>query len=155
MCYILEKDAVIAYTLNYLVKEAVAQGCKISSDEWLAFASKLKSNLELSTLLLILEPDTSGRNYVKEALIGGKWVRIDDEGELDVMVFMEDGTMLNSFTYNEGSDEAKYQYKVEGNKLTLINSNNVEFQYTVFLSGNELAMKSTDYSEVYYRQADE
>lgn len=155
LCYILEKDAVIAYTLNYLVNEAVAQGCKISSDEWLAFASKLNSNLELSTLLLILEPDTSGRNYVKEALIGGKWVRIDDEGELDVMVFMEDGTMLNSFTYNEGSGEAKYQYKVEGNKLTLINSNNGEFQYTVFLSGNELVMKSTDYSEVYYRQADE
>ena len=58
------------------------------------------------------------------------------------MVFMEDGTMLNSFTNIEGSGEAKYQYKVEGNKLTLINS-------------NELVMKSTDYSEVYYRQADE
>ena len=90
---------------------------------------------------------------MKEALIGGKWVRIDDEGELDVMVFMEDGTMLNSFTNIEGSGEA--QYKVEGNKLTLINSNNVEVQYIVFLSGNELVMKSTDYSEVYYRQADE
>ena len=63
--------------------------------------------------------------------------------------------MLNSFTDIEGSGEAKYQYKVEGNKLTLINSNNVESQYTVFLSGNELVMKSTDYSEVYYRQADE
>ena len=151
---IFEKNAVVAYTLDYFTLEAEMQGCEITDDEWSVFANELEACLERATLLMILQPDPSGRNYYKEALVGGKWVW-EEDGNKDVMTFMDNGKMQNTFINDDINGEAQLKYSVTGNTLTLVNNNDVEIPYAIYLFGDMLVMTGADFTRIYYRQASE
>ena len=151
---IFEKNAVIAYTLDNFTLEAEWQGREITDDEWLVFANELEACLDRATLLMILQPDSSGRNYYQETLIGGKWVW-EEDGNKDVMTFWDNGKMTNAFINEDTNGEVQYTYSVTGNTLTLVNYNNVEIPYTIYLFGDMLVMSGTDFTRIYYRQASE
>lgn len=148
---IFEKNAVIAYTLDYFTLEAEWQGCDITDDEWLAFANELEASFDRATLLMILQPDTSGRNYYQETLIGGKWVW-EEDGSKDVMTFWDNGKMLNTFINNDRNGVAQYKYSVTGHTLTLVNNNDVETKYTIYIFGDMLVMSANDFTRIYFRQ---
>lgn len=151
---IFEKNAVVAYTLDYFTLEAEWQGCEITDDEWLVFTNELEACLDRATLLMILQPDSSGRNYYQETLIVGKWVW-EEDGKKDVMTFWDNGKMTNAFINEDTNGEVQYTYSVTGNTLTLVNYNNVEIPYTIYLFGDMLVMSGTDFTRIYYRQASE
>ena len=148
---IFDKNAVVAYTLDYFTLEAEWQGCDITDDEWLAFANELEASLDRATLLMILQPDTSGRNYYQETLIGGKWVW-EEDGSKEVMTFWNNGKMLNTFINDDRNGVAQYEYSVTGNTLTLVNNNDVEIKYTVYIFGDMLVMSAEDFARIYFRQ---
>lgn len=100
---------------------------------------------------MILQPDTSGRNYYQETLIGGKWVW-EEDGSKDVMTFWNNGKMLDTFINDDRNGVAQYKYSVTGHTLTLVNNNDVEIKYTIYIFGDMLVMLANDFTRIYFRQ---
>ena len=90
----------------------------------------------------------------QEALVVGKWVW-EEDGNKDVMTFMDNGKMQNTFINDDINGEAQLKYSVTGNTLTLVNNNDVEIPYAIYLFGDMLVMTGADFTRIYYRQASE
>lgn len=68
------------------------------------------------------------------------------------MNFLSNGLMLNTILGDE-SNVIQYNYSVTGNKLKLVDNNNVEANYRIHLAGDQMTMVGHNFSRVYTRQA--
>ena len=149
--FIYEKEAVMAYMIGFYTMQATVQGFEITRKEWDAFANELDASLDKADFILIFEPDNSGSDYTKETLMDGKWIWEDGDSK-EVMNFLPNGQMLNT-VIGEENHVFQYKYFLTGNKLKLVNMNDVEFQYSIYMASDQMTIVGHDFSRVYTRQA--
>ena len=150
MC-IFQKEAFMVEIFDFLTMMAEKQGCDISKEEWMAFYNEFDKAFERVTLYYFFEPDTCGRNYVKESLLEGKWVH--EEGTtMEILTFSEDGKLT---TTDEGTAEdktASYDYTVTGNTLTITKGDGTSVSARIHLFGDEMTLVYGETQKVYNRQ---